>query len=76
MAIHIELTNEEAILLSVLLRRYSATDVLEPHDESEQQALWNLECRLEKTVDMAFQDGEELADGIERAREALRPERP
>ena len=44
----IRLTVAEAVVLDELLRRYSETDRLAVEDRAEQQALWNLQCLLEK----------------------------
>jgi len=46
--IAISLTVSEAVVLGELLRRYSTTGRLTVEDPAEQQALWNLECLLER----------------------------
>jgi hypothetical protein len=47
----IRLTTAEAVVLDDLLRRYSETDLLVIGDRAEQQALWNLQCLLEREGD-------------------------
>jgi hypothetical protein len=47
----IRLTVAEAVVLDDLLRRYSQTDLLAIEDQAEQQALWNLQCLLEREGD-------------------------
>ena len=42
------LTQNEAVILDEFLRRYSETDKLNCEHPSEQQALWNLQCLLER----------------------------
>jgi hypothetical protein len=46
----IRLTAPEALVLGELLRRYSETGRLAIEDSAEQQALWNLECLLERVA--------------------------
>lgn len=46
----LDLTKEEIIVLTGLLRRYSENDLFVIEDQAEQRALWNLECVLEKVV--------------------------
>tara|TARA_B110000495_G_C22847512_1_gene494156 strand:- start:66 stop:560 length:495 start_codon:yes stop_codon:yes gene_type:complete len=48
--VQITLTHDEALVLFDLLTRYSQTDVLGTRDQSEQRALWNLQCVLEKIL--------------------------
>lgn len=45
----IRVTVSEAVVLDEFLRRYSETDRLTIEDQAEQQALWNLQCLLEKS---------------------------
>lgn len=63
----IAITQAEAVVLDAFLRRFSNTDELVIEDESEQQALWNLQCVFEKLADPAW-------PSIEAARAALRGE--
>jgi|GEM_PF-754978 len=49
--VEIRLTQEEAVVLDHLLRRFSTADRLTVEDQSEQQALWNLQCVFEKAAD-------------------------
>ena len=41
----LDLTKEEIIVLTGLLKRYSDSDVFAVEDQAEQRALWNLEWR-------------------------------
>lgn len=52
--VQITLTHDEALVLFDLLTRYSQSDVLGTRDQSEQRALWNLQCLLEKTLPEAL----------------------
>lgn len=49
--VEIRLTQEEAVVLDHLLRRFCTTERLTVEDQSEQQALWNLQCVFEKVGD-------------------------
>lgn len=44
----ISLTQHEAVVLDVFLRRFSETDELKIEHPAEKQALWNLQCIFEK----------------------------
>ncbi len=46
----IPLTVAEAVVLGELLWRYSTTGQLTVEHPAEQQALWNLECLLERVA--------------------------
>jgi hypothetical protein len=52
--VQITLTSDEALVLFDLLTRYSQTDVLGTRDQSEQRALWNLQCLLENVLPEAL----------------------
>jgi hypothetical protein len=59
-AIHLSLTNDEALVLFDFLVRYAESDKLETVDQAEQRALWNLCAVLEKSLveplDPAYDD--------------------
>jgi hypothetical protein len=59
--VDLDLTKEEAIVLSGLLKRYSEKDTLAIEDQAEQRALWNLECILEKVVGNLYEGNWEEA---------------
>ena len=61
----LRLTIHEAVVLDAMLRRYSETDQLVVEDQSEQRALWNLQCVFEKVGDPNWPT-------LEEARAALR----
>jgi hypothetical protein len=63
----IRLTVAEAVVLDRFLFRFSETDQLTIEDPSEEQALWNLQCVFEKTVDPNW-------PSLEHARKILRDE--
>jgi hypothetical protein len=63
--VEIRLTPDEAVVLDELLRRFSATDQLTIEDQSEQRALWNLQCLFERAGDPNW-------PSLEQARSALR----
>lgn len=65
----IVLSDDEAIVLFELLRRYTESEVLDIVDQAEQRALWNLCCVFEKTGLPPF-DGD-YADALRLARERL-----
>jgi len=46
----IKLTKDEAWVLFEFVQRFSDTDNLTIEDQSEQRALWNLCCILEKSL--------------------------
>ncbi len=66
----IELTREEAIVLFELTTRFSDTNRLEILDQSEQRALWNLCCLLEKVLVEPLDA--RYPDLLEQARQVLR----
>ncbi len=45
----LQITQAEAVVLFEFLSRYTETDQLQIHDQSEQQMLWNLLCVLERS---------------------------
>ncbi len=63
----IRLTVAEALVLDEFLGRYSDKDQLNIVDQAEQQALWNLQCLLERVVLHAYP-----WPTLEEARSALR----
>jgi len=52
--VQITLTSDEALVLFDLLTRYSEDGVLGTRDQSEQRALWNLQCLLENVLPEAL----------------------
>ena len=46
----VTLSGDEALVLFDVLTRYSQTDILGTRGKSEQRALWNLQCLLEKVL--------------------------
>jgi hypothetical protein len=64
----IHLTTAEAVVLGELLWRFSQTERLSVEDAAEQQALWNLECLLERIALPS-----PSWPSLEEARAALRP---
>jgi hypothetical protein len=52
--VQISLTQNEALVLFDLLTRYSQTGLLGTRDQSEQRALWNLQCLLENVLPEAL----------------------
>ena len=58
---NLNLSKEEVIVLSGLLKRYSEKDTLVIEDQAEQRALWNLECVLEKVVGNLYEGSWEKA---------------
>ena len=47
----IDMTPSEAVLLDLILRRYSESDMLTVENAAERQCLWNIQCLLEKHGD-------------------------
>jgi len=68
----LDLTKEEIIVLTGLLRRYSENDVFAIEDQAEQRALWNLECVLEKIVGNLYEV--DWSEALDSASESLRDE--
>jgi hypothetical protein len=52
--VSISLTVPEFVVLDEILRRYSETNKFTIEDKAEQQALWNLQCLLEKGIDPSW----------------------
>ena len=67
--LQISLTNDEALVLFELLSRFSDSDKLTIEHQSEERALWNLNCLLEKELVEPFKSNyDEL---LQAARENL-----
>lgn len=70
MPIHLELTNDETLVLFDFLQRFADDATLAVQDRAEQRALWNLHCLLEKQlVEMFRPDYQAL---VAAARDRLR----
>lgn len=52
--IKIELSLNEALVLSEFVDRYTNTDQLTIEDQAEQRVLWNICCELEKVLTEPF----------------------
>jgi hypothetical protein len=65
----LRLSKDEALVLFELLSRFSAEERLEVKDRVEEQALWNLECLLEKELAEPFSP--DYAKIIEEAKSRL-----
>lgn len=72
--ISLKLTADEVLVLFEFLQRFSNTDALAIEDQSEQRALWNLCCVLEKNLHQAFDVDVDYKTLIENARNRLRDE--
>lgn len=70
--VQIDLTADEALVLFEFLQRFSNTDKLTLEDQSEERALWNLTCLLEKQSIVPFASN--YADELSQARARLRDE--
>ena len=57
MAVSLDLSEDEALVLFEFLTRYGESDRLEIADQAEQRALWNLCANLEKTLVEPFDPG-------------------
>ncbi|PHS63021.1 MAG: hypothetical protein COB09_12365 [Thalassobium sp.] len=68
----LDLTSEEIIVLTGLLKRYSESGVFAIEDQAEQRALWNLECVLEKVVGNLYEG--EWSEVLNSAQNSLRDE--
>jgi hypothetical protein len=68
--VEVRLTPDEALVLFELLFRYSDSDELRIADQSEQRALWNLCCLLEKQLVEPFKAN--YVELLEAARNRLR----
>lgn len=53
--VQIRLTPDDALVLFEFLQRFDSFDLLSIEDQSEQRALWNLSCLLEKQLAAPFQ---------------------
>jgi len=54
-AVRLELTGDEALVLFELLQRFDDEGTLALYDQSEERALWNLHCLLQKQLEGIFQ---------------------
>jgi hypothetical protein len=70
--VKIELTKDEALVLFEFLQRFSENDELVIEHQSEERALWNLTCVLEKALSEPFRA--DYSKILESARERLRDE--
>ena len=70
--VEIKLTKDEALVLFNLVSRFSNEDNLSIQDQSEERALWNLTCVLEKSLSEPFSP--EWNKIIEAAKSRLRDE--
>jgi len=70
--INITLTEDEAWVLFYFVRRFSDSDKLSIEDQSEERALWNLCCVLEKTLHQP--SNKEYIEFIEECKSRLRDE--
>ena len=52
--VEIKLTKDEALVLFDFMSRFSNEDKLSIQDQSEERALWNLTCVLEKELTEPF----------------------
>jgi hypothetical protein len=68
--ISLVLTNDEALVLLDFLTRFVETDELTTEDRAEQQALWNLQCLLEKQMAEVFDPA--YRELVQQARARLR----
>jgi hypothetical protein len=68
--VHIELTADEALVLSEFLARYCDSNTLTIEDQAEQRALWNLHCLLEKQLVEPFDPN--YSGLVDAARDRLR----
>ena len=68
--IHIDLTNDEALVLFEFLSRYSKNEQLKIEHQAEQRVLWNLEAILEKALVEPFK--KDCAQLVLEARERVK----
>ncbi len=68
--VEIKLTKDEALVLFDFVSRFSNDDKLSIQDQSEERALWNLTCVLEKQLVEPFST--EWDKIVEAARNRLR----
>jgi hypothetical protein len=69
-AVSLDLTSDEALVLFDFLTRYTDSDRLEIADQAEQRALWNLCAILEKALVEPFDPA--YGELLEAARQRLR----
>ncbi|HCA58581.1 MAG TPA: hypothetical protein DEP46_11415 [Blastocatellia bacterium] len=69
-AIKIELSLNEALVLSEFVDRYTNTNQLTIEDQAEQRVLWNICCELEKVLIEPFMKG--YPEMLEKARAEVR----
>ncbi len=69
----LDLTKEEIVVLTGLLKRYSENETFVIEDQAEQRALWNLECVLEKVVGNYYEGNWETAhnDALDSLRDEI-----
>jgi hypothetical protein len=70
--VEIKLTKDEALVLFDFMSRFSNEDKLSIQDQSEERALWNLTCVLEKELAEPF--SKNWRSIIDAARSRLRDE--
>ncbi len=70
--IQITLTKDEALVLFEMLSRFSDSDKLSIEHQSEERALWNLNCSLESILAEPFD--EKYLEILQAARERLKDE--
>lgn len=68
--IQISLTKDEALVLFEMLSRFSDTEKLNIEHQSEERALWNLNCLLEKILVEPFKSN--YAELLQAAQERLK----
>ena len=70
--IKISLTKDEALVLFEMLSRYSDSEKLNIEHQSEERALWNLNCLLEKQLVEPLK--ENYSELLQAARDRLKDE--
>ena len=70
-AVVLRLSKDEALVLYEFVSRFGAEKRVEVKDRAEEQALWNLECLLEKELAEPF--APDYAEILERAKARLSP---
>ena len=68
---HVSLTDDEALVLFEFLTRFSRDECLSIGHPSEETALWNLQCLLERELEQPLRSN--YAELLEKARQRLRP---
>jgi len=71
--IKISLTKDESLVLFEMLSRFSETDKLTIEHQSEQRALWNLNCLFEEILVEPFKSN--YKELLQAARERLKDEK-